>query len=436
MEFRCQMLARYYEEMAVFIHSLNPAVGIITNPHVGLNGINTMWDEGVDYPRLIPHMQAAWSEEGDYPDVTREGILISEIRTYKMTSILGARTVTYTGIPYVGVPPDEKHMQLQMAQAMAYGRQCLGDVGPIFYSSIHKLPEGARNYIRFFHNRFDLFRDVESAAAVAVLHSYASLAYNNERPYQSTWLFEQALIQNQIPFDIIFDEHLKDLSKYRVLVLADQECLDKSQCELIRGFVAGGGGLVATEFTSLFTGRRVRRRDYELADLFRVPPPAFVMWESNKPLEIGLVRNSLGRGRVVYVPEVKPAIEKPAGEAMTSRYWKLPMNWEDLIEAVRWAGGGKLQLETKAPNTATANLLRQRSSGALQIHLVNYDVGRNSRVENLEISMELPPGAGEPQVRVFSPDQQDVRSLRATMNTGGLKFRLPLLEVYSVVEVR
>ena len=106
---------------------------------------------------------------------------------------------------------------------------------------------------------------MESAADVAVLHSYASLAYNNDRPYQSTWLFEQALIQSQIPFDIIFDEHLKDLSKYRVLVLADQECLDEKQCDLIRRFVQGGGGLVATEFTSLFTDRHVRRRDFELS---------------------------------------------------------------------------------------------------------------------------------------------------------------------------
>ena len=37
MDFRCQMLARYYEEMAAFIHSLNPAVAIVTNPHVGLS---------------------------------------------------------------------------------------------------------------------------------------------------------------------------------------------------------------------------------------------------------------------------------------------------------------------------------------------------------------------------------------------------------------
>jgi len=435
MDFRCQMLALYYEEMATFIHSLNPAIGIITNPHMGLSGINTAWDEGVDYPRLIPHMQGAWSEEGNYPEVTADGILISEIRTFKMASILGARTVTYTAIPYVGMIPDENHMKLQMAQSMAYSRQCLGDIGPV--DSLHKIPDGSRRYIRFFHDKFELYRDVESAAEVAVLHSYASLAYNNDRPYQSTWLFEQALIQSQIPFDIIFDEHLKDLSKYRVLVLADQECIDEKQCDLIRHYVEDGGGVVATEFTSLFTKRHVRRRDFELADLFQVTAPKLVLWVDDKPLSISPRRNQVGKGRVVYVAEVKPAIAKPAAAPMTNQYWKLPVNQGELIEAVRWASNGKLMLEVQAaPVTVTVNLLKQRSSGAMQIHFINYDVSGNTYVENIRVSFRLPIGATTAQVKIFSPDNDEVQSVKYVTQDGTLECELPFLKVYSVLEVR
>ena len=39
-------------------------------------------------------------------------------------------------------------------------------------------------------------------------------------PHFATILVEQALIQGRIPFDLIFDEHLEDLSKYKALVLA------------------------------------------------------------------------------------------------------------------------------------------------------------------------------------------------------------------------
>jgi len=70
---------------------------------------------------------------------------------------------------------------------------------------------------------------------------------------QIAQLFEQTLIQRQIPFDIIFNNQLKDLSKYSVLVLADQESLSDEQTSLIRDYVNRGGGLVATGNTSLFT---------------------------------------------------------------------------------------------------------------------------------------------------------------------------------------
>jgi hypothetical protein len=126
-----------------------------------------------------------------------------------MASKLGNRIFTYTAVPYGGLPGGEAQMKLELAEAMAYNRQCLGMVGGIL--SVQKLPPSAQRYIQFFHKNFRLFHDVESAADVAVLHSFASLAFNNDRPYQSTWLFEQALIQAQVPFDIIFDQHLKDL---------------------------------------------------------------------------------------------------------------------------------------------------------------------------------------------------------------------------------
>jgi beta-galactosidase GanA len=80
-------------------------------------------------------------------------------------------------------------------------------------------------------------------------------------------LTEQALIQARIPFDLIFDEHLSDLSKYKVLVLPETECLSDAQLASIRSFVAGGGGLVATGQAGLYDQwRRVRvqPRGYEI----------------------------------------------------------------------------------------------------------------------------------------------------------------------------
>ena len=86
-----------------------------------------------------------------------------------------------------------------------------------------------RNYVKFFHEKFEHYRGVENIADVAVLYSHATMGFDGDRPAVSFMLFTQALIQGRIPFDIIPAEQLKDLSKYRVLVLADQECLSDEQ---------------------------------------------------------------------------------------------------------------------------------------------------------------------------------------------------------------
>jgi hypothetical protein len=439
-DFRCQTLSRYYQEMAAFIHSLNPAVAVECNPHSGLSGHNTYWFQGVDYPRLLAHTQAVWSEEGNEAHVTEEGVLVSKIRTFKMASKLGNRIFTYTAVPYGGPPSGEMQTKLQLAEAMAYNRQCLGMVGGIL--SVQKLPPSARRYIQFFHKNFRLFRDVESAADVAVLHSFATLAFNNDRPYQSTWLFEQALIQAQVPFDVIFDQHLNELSKYRVLILADQECLSDEQLESIRTYVKNGGGLVATGWTSLYTPWRELRRDFGLGDLFAVHAPesfdggiAVYPVGGEKESASGQVRNQIGRGRVVHIPEVKASIKKPAAVPMSSSYWKLPLNWQDLIDAVRWARGGELALEVKAPPTVTVNLLLQRASGGFLIHFVNYDVIRTPVVENIEVRLGIPSLKEAKQISVLTPDADIVQSLPPVTRNGRFGFVLPSLNTYSLVEI-
>src|SRR5439155_1632041 len=107
---------------------------------------------------------------------------------------------------------------------------------------------------------------------------------------------------------------------------------------LIRKFVENGGSLVATEHSTLYTEWRQRRRNFGLADLLKVDAPR---WngarEPEETLKIATIRRQAGQGRVVYIPEVKPGVPKPAAARMTSEYWKLPVNWKELIDDVRWA---------------------------------------------------------------------------------------------------
>ena len=267
-DFRCQMLADYYSEMELFIQGMNPAVAVENNPS-GLTGTNSMWSSSIDYPGLLPHTDAFWDESAN-PGYTGDSILISKIRTYKMASLFNNTVFTYTG-----------DSRLDMAESMAFNRQCIGMIGgmltgyeltelrsnrgfdnPYTEGMSRESPDDMKNkaeYVRFFNDNFQYYRGAEKVSDVAVLHTYASLAYDNNRPWQSTWLVEQSLIQARIPFDIIFDKNLEDLSKYRVLVIADQKCLSDRNIGLIRSFVKSGGNVVATELTSLYDDRFARR---------------------------------------------------------------------------------------------------------------------------------------------------------------------------------
>jgi hypothetical protein len=238
-----------------------------------------------------------------------------------------------------------------------------------------------------------------------------------------------------VPFDIIFDQHLKNLSKYRVVVLADQECLGDQQMEQIRKFVERGGGLVATEQTSLYTGRRLRRADFGLKDLFGVSAPR---WEGptkqEKDLQTNPVQRRVGKGRVTYIPSVKPAIEKPPAAQMSSRYWKLPVNWKELVEGVRWAAAGRLSLEVNSPGTmaVVAELMEQPARSRRLVHLVNYAGPQGKLVTNVDVAVELPSGKRVRQVTLISPDTPESHNVPVRMEEGRVHFTVPRLDTYSI----
>lgn len=432
--FRCHQLNQYYAEMQGFIRSLNPAVIMDSNPSSGMSGSNTIWEQGISYPGLYPHMDMSWTEEGDYATDTPEGILVSKIRTYKTGSILDTQIITYTA--GTGAYGGRNGGTVAMAESMAFNRQSLGMIGGTLDAP--EIPEDQKQYVKFFHHNFEYYKGVQNIADVAVLYSYASMGFNNERSAVSFMLFTQALIQAKVPFDIVFDEHLKDLSKYRVLVLADQECLDDNQMELIRKYVQQGGGLVATGQSSLYTERRLRRPDFGLKDLFKV---SAAPWRGprapQKDLEIAPVQNRINQGRCAYFPAVKPSIEKPLGARMSSHYWKLPLNWKEMIEQVRWAARGKFTLEVKGDETLAVVAEPQEQSGLDRrlVHLLNYAAAEGRTVSNLAVDIELPQDKRARQVTVLTPDGPGIPNLPFTFRNGKVTFTVPNLATYSLAVI-
>ncbi len=428
-DFRCQRLADYYGEMAQYIRSLNPEVAVECNPH-GLDGRNAMWNESVDFPRILAHTNYFWTE-GEHTELTADGTLLSKIRTFKMARTLDNRVFTNTS--------DSK---LKMAEILAYNRDGIGLIGgqEEMEGGNHRLPlelsADQKDYIQFFREHVGYYSHTKNIADVAVLHTFHTMAFNNDRPYQSTFLFEQSLIQGRIPFDIIFDEQLKNLERYKVLVLADQECLTDEQQERIRDFVRKGGGLIATEHTSLYTSWHQRKDNFGLYDLFGVQAPE---WHNRSTPETVLAvkeqRRAVGKGRVCYLPEVIPSQPKPAMAAMSGKLFRLAKNHQQLIAAVQWASGNDLSLQVEAPETVTMELVKQEQQNRLLLHLVNFNY-KNTGVENIKVILKIPVGKKIQQVTVLSPDSKTTNTPAFRQEKGMLYFTVPRLALYDLVVMR
>jgi hypothetical protein len=418
-DYRCQSMADALKQMADLIGSLNPEVAVEIN-YGGLAGDNSPWIRGTDAARLLPRTQVFWDESDRKPGLISDGRLISSIRTYKM-----ARTYRNVVLSYISVS------ETAMAECLAFN-QTIGFAGE------SPLSADMVKYINFYRKHRDFYVGAEDVAPVAVLHSYPSITYNNAGPGLSAILFEQALIQARIPFRLIFDEHLSELSpsNCRVLVLPNAECLSDEQLAAIRQYVAKGGGLVGTEQTGFYDAWRRRREEPGLKDLMGNQTP--VVRGSHVEAQSAIYRKEYGQGRAAYIPSIEFDGTKPADQPYFTvgvEFWKRPRNWEELIDAVTWAAGSELPISVAGPDFLAMNLVEQTDKRRRIIHVVNFDAEQSPSVQNVSIRCSVGKGESPTALNFYSPDFEGRRVLDFRVQNSQAVFSVPTLNTYGVVTV-
>jgi hypothetical protein len=353
-----------------------------------------------------------WSEEPNEAQVDENGVLVSKIRSFKLARTLDQTLFIYTGPQRAD--PVRRSWRLLMAESMAFNRNCLGDLG----SPLMEVTPEMKRYIRFYLDNNRHYASTRVVADVAILRSFPSMAFNSLGPHLETTLMEQLLIQYKIPFDIIFDQNLAELGKYRAVILANQESLSDRAVEQIRQYVRGGGGLVATGQTSRYNDWRRTRSEYGLAELLNIRRGAF------------------GQGRVACLPEVTPA--QPIRELATlgaagfgRTYWRLPKNSDQLIAAIRYVANAPFSVEfTNAPLTTVMELTEKQDASERVLHWLNYKLG--SPVQPVSVTLAIPQGRKVTALQLLSPDQATSGPAPFTVEGDRIRFTLPSLEVYNV----
>jgi len=430
-DFRCQDFGDYYGKLADYIRSLNPNVVVECNPH-GIFGSNRAFANGIDHTRLVTHGSVFWSEEQNEAGISPTGILVSKIRSLKLARSLDQTLFVYTGPARAA--PGTRSYRLLMAESMAFNRNSLGDLGAPL--DVAQLPADLLHYVQYYHEQNAHYRRTQDVADVAILRAFPSMAYNSLEPHLQTTLMEQLLIQYKIPFRIIFDRDLADLSRYKAVILADQESLSDQQMDQIRAYVKHGGGVLATGDTSRFTEWRRRRLDYGLADLLGIHVTDAAAPTSG--------RRSFGAGRVAYIRDVTPAVPVPkwaaygffpiAESGFGKAYWALPKNSAELISALRYAAGGQFSVEfdAQAPLTTVMNYTENEDGTERVVHWVNYALGRS--VAPAHVSIAIPAGREVEAIHLVSPDHGP-QDLKWSVHEGRVLFDIPGPEVYEAAAI-
>ncbi|MGO8718783.1 MAG: hypothetical protein ACLQMO_06145 [Acidobacteriaceae bacterium] len=425
-DYRCQTMADALGQMVTLIRSFNPEVAVEIN-FGGMVGENNPWTRGNDHVRLLPLTEVFWDEQDVPPEYLPDGRLITTIRTYKMAR-------RYQNVALTDAQSSDS--ELGIGESLAFN-QTIGFAGG------SPLRSEMLKYISFYEKNRDLYVGSKDLASVAVFRSYPSITYHNSRTGLSAILVEQALIQARVPFHLLFDAHLRDLSPAlcKVLILPDSECLSDEQLASIRRFVEAGGGLIATEESGLYDQWRRLRVKPGLEGLVDGQAPAAAYQEEVTMAQIAAgapTRKQVGQGRVVYFPGIEFDGAMPTAESYFTigpKFWKRPKNWQELLDAVTWAAQGDIPLQVDGPDFLAANLVEQPEKRRRLVHLVNYNPREMPSIENITVKCAVPEGKSANAVTLYSVHSDTGDAIDFRMQGENAVFSVPRLNTYGMVAV-
>ncbi|UCH27493.1 MAG: family 10 glycosylhydrolase [Trueperaceae bacterium] len=122
--------------------------------------------------------------------------------------------------------------------------------------------EEAKALSPYLHKR----ESIKYAALLFSEHTLHRFDHTGDRPEHLVELkgFAKALLQSQLPFDIVTERDLARLHEYRVLILTNASCLSSEAKAAIRAFAADGGGIVGSYESGMYDehGRRTPEDDF------------------------------------------------------------------------------------------------------------------------------------------------------------------------------
>lgn len=368
LDFCCQSLADSYYDMGGYARKLKNDILIECNPQ----GVSWRIRPPVDHSRILCSGDAYWNEQKE-PGYDNS-VLRTRIRDYKVGRKMNNMVFTYNSTP------------LACAEAMAFNLNCLGCVSRFEWArfDVGQQPINADilPYIKFFNTRREFFTDTEVLADVAILRNFSSQVLGDSNDALLTFKIEQMLIEDRIPFQIIYNNHLCDIGKYKILILAGCKAISDIEEELIKKFVVNGGKLYLIGNNGQYNEwMQIRSK------------PAF---------------SSLPPERVIKFNKLR------------KDFSKILTNKNDLV------------VEIEASHGLCTEITRQKSQ--MLLHLVNYNSGKPAA--NIMVKVRIPKGYDAKRIQIINPQRQKDIELEFTKRERELFFIVPIVEVYEIASIK
>jgi hypothetical protein len=427
--FRCETVARHCADLYNYVKGLNPKISVGFNLK-GIYGLNRIWRNAIYHPLMAGKIDFSPFDVGgmDAHIDSRTGALISEIRSYKM-----ARTLNFsyeTG----GSPLEFAVMMAFNPQKYIEGYGWQG--GPNHTRGEERSFSPEAEFFREYSDRY--YTGTENVADVAVLRSWPSMAYSIIATSVPTILMEQVLIQHKIPFDIIFDEQMDKISRYRAVILPGQESLSQAWVDKLLAYAKNGGVVVFTGNTAHYNEWRESRR---------VNPLLSLMGSRSVV--------SVGKGKLVYIPEIIPAVSRVAesrsigvagdetasvaasparGGTFAAPDWVLPKNHLAIRDAIVNNLPQPLSVTADAPLTTVMEVVNRPNSTETLLHFVNFDAKAATSPFNVRLRSQY-PGKKVASVEFLIPENDDPRKLEFREQGGEVTFTVPPVRLYALIAI-
>lgn len=400
--YRCDLLTSACAELSAAIKAENPNAAMGTNPPMfGGQFSPLVW--GVRVDDLAMHSDFLYAEDGLAPGIDGGERLIGYFANYKFGRAAGPRIMIH-----------QPGTDLAMLEAAVLNRGCLGTLA---HGNELPLPSSPMIHtLQFIRRHARWFTSTETLADVAVLRGRDAMVNNWQQSWESSLLLWQVLQRYGVQWDMVLEQDLSTLSKYRLLVLPDCISLSKATLERIQDYVAGGGRVLAI-------GQAGQCDDWgrsRVGPVVGTEAEMDVEFSRFRPVRAGsqtlFARTLEDRERVTGFHELESPHPFQWNPLQTwvphidRSCWHFPLNGKDLANTIRRILDGRPLVMFEEPGFIVPQLLRDVQGVAL--HLLNYDIG--SRTQERLLRLNLPVCEAE----TFSLEEE-IRPLEVHRDSDG-----------------